>query len=268
MAKLANQLSFLRSQANNDDRPIFIYLPGMDCTGRMLYPQHDNLEQSFDIRALAISPQDLSNWDLLCEKLLRAILLELKTKSNRCVYLCGESFGGCLALKIAARVPQLFDRIILINPASSFKRQPLLNLGSNLIAYMPELVYRESTNILLPFLTIPERVKNRESESLLKAMQTVPPQTAAWRLSLLRDFAIEERSLRRLTQPVLILAGARDRLLPSVEEARRLVSILPRAQMLVLPESGHTCLLEKDINLYEIIAREDLLARNFRAKSY
>lgn len=265
---MANQLNFLRSQTNKDDRPIFIYLPGMDCTGKMLYLQQEYLEGSFDIRALTISPRDLSNWDALCEKLLRAIVLELKSKSNRPVYLCGESFGGCLALKIASRVPQLFDRVILINPASSFNRQPLLTLGSNLIAWMPESLYRESTNILLPFLTIPEKVDSRESENLLKAMQTVPPETAAWRLSLLRDFALEERSLRRLSQPVLILAGAKDRLLPSVEEARRLVSILPRAQMLVLPESGHTCLLEKDINLYEIIARESLLEQNYSAKSY
>lgn len=262
MEQLANQFNFLRSQTNKEDRPIFIYLPGMDGTGKMLYPQQEDLEQRFDIRALVISPQDLSNWDLLSEKLLRAIVAELKNNSNCCVYLCGESFGGCLALKLATRSPQLFDRVILVNPASSFNRHPFLSWGSNLINWMPELVYQESTNILLPFLTIPERVKTKELESLLQAMKTVPAQTAAWRLSLLRDFAIGERLLRRLTQPVLILAGARDRLLPSVEEGRRLVSILPRAQMVVLPQSGHACLLEKDINLYEILASENLLTRD------
>lgn len=268
MEQLTNQLNFLKSERSKDDRPIFIYLPGMDGTGEMLYLQKEYLEKSFDVRALSISPQDTSNWDILAEDLAVAIAAELKSNNSHCcVYLCGESFGGCLALKIATRSPHLFDRVILINPASSFNRQPILSWGSNFIGLLPELFYQGSAGVLLPFLTIPERVRNEDLNTLLKAMKTVPGKTAAWRLSLLRDFALSERSLRRLTQPVLILAGARDRLLPSVEEARRLVSILPRAQMVVLPESGHACLLEKDINLYEIISTEYFLERDLCAKN-
>jgi len=51
-------------------------------------------------------------------------------------------------------------------------------------------------------------------------------------------FDVDETQLRQLTQPVLVIASALDRLLPSIT-ARRLVKILPNAQMVVLPYSGH-----------------------------
>ncbi len=267
MTRFENKLNFLRSQAVGYHRSLFIYLPGMDGSGRMLYVQQEQLETSFDIRALAISPRDLSNWDLLCDRLIAAIKKELKQRSDCCVYLCGESFGGCLALKIATRSPELFKRIILINPASCFNRLPLLNWGSNIIDLLPDSIYRECTSVLLPFLTASDRVNLKDREALEIAIKSVPSKTAAWRLSLLRNFTLGNRSLQRLRQPVLILASAQDRLLPSVEEARRLVSVLPRAQMVILPESGHVCLLEKEINLYEIIKREHLLEKDLCLKN-
>ena len=45
------------------------------------------------------------------------------------------------------------------------------------------------------------------------------------------------------TQTLLIASGE-DRLLPSLTEAVRLQSLLPSAQRVVLPDSGHTALLE------------------------
>jgi len=44
--------------------------------------------------------------------------------------------------------------------------------------------------------------------------------------------------------PTLVVASARDRLLPSLAEAGRLVALIPGALRIVLPESGHTALLE------------------------
>ena len=267
MKKFDNKLDFLRSKPTDEKRPIFIYLPGMDGTGKMIYTQKKYLEKTFDIWALAISARDLSDWDTLSDRLIEAIVAELKGRSGCCVYLCGESFGGCLALKIATRSPELFERIILVNPASCFNQLPLLNWGGSIISLLPDLIYQECTGILLNFLTLADKVDNKVRYALLRAMQSIPSQTAAWRLSLLREFALGDRLLRRLTQPVLIVAGAKDRVLPSVEEARRLVSILPRAQMLVLPESGHACLLERDINLYKIIEREHLLEKDLCVKN-
>ncbi|MGB8699337.1 MAG: alpha/beta hydrolase [Thermosynechococcaceae cyanobacterium] len=65
--------------------------------------------------------------------------------------------------------------------------------------------------------------------------------------------------LYRLSQPVLIIASGKDRLLPSIAEARQLVELLPNARLLILPQSGHACLLEEDVNLNQILKSQGFL---------
>jgi pimeloyl-ACP methyl ester carboxylesterase len=111
--------------------------------------------------------------------------------------------------------------------------------GASVTQWLPNSLYRISTLGLLPFLIVPQRVSRPSRQALLAAMQSVTPESAAWRLSLLSQFVLEELPLERIDQPVLILSAGADRLLPSEAEAERLVSYLPNAQKTLLPESGH-----------------------------
>lgn len=78
------------------------------------------------------------------------------------------------------------------------------------------------------------------------------------------EFDVDETQLHRLTQPILLLAGTADKLLPSVKEAERLVTLLPNAKMVLLPHSGHTCLLETDVNLLDILKSQNFLEADAR----
>lgn len=235
------------------DAPLFIYLPGMDGTGELLRRQLAGLEQSFDIRCLAIPPDDLTTWEQLTEKVVDLIRTELKPHIQRSIYLCGESFGGCLALKVVLRSPQLFDRLILINPASSFHRYPWIHWGSYLARPLPEPLYRLSCIGFLSFLASLRQMEAGDRRALLTAMQSVAQESVIWRLSLLREFNVTEAQLSSITQPTLIMASARDSLLPSVSEAEHLAVHIPDAQIHTLPNSGHACLLESRVNLYNIL---------------
>ncbi len=252
---------FLTPRLFNPDYPLFVFLPGMDGTGQLLRAQTEGLEAAFDIRCLVIPADDLTTWDDLTDQVVALIEAEVEKQPNRSVYLCGESFGGCLAMKVALRSPELFDRIILINPASSFNQRPLLAWGSLVSGWIPEVLYRVGSVWLLPFLAHLERVAPRDRRALLDAIHSVPPKTVLWRLSLIRDFDVDASQLRRITQPTLVIAGGTDRLLPSESEAQRLASCLPNAEMVVLPKSGHACLLETDVNLYAIMKAENFLER-------
>jgi pimeloyl-ACP methyl ester carboxylesterase len=84
-------------------------------------------------------------------------------------------------------------------------------------------------------------------------------------LSLLKEFNLTEAELRQLTQAVLLIAGAGDRLLPSVQEAERLVNILPNTKLAVLPDSGHACLLEHNVNLYKILRDQNFVEHHIPA---
>ncbi|MCF2149881.1 alpha/beta hydrolase [Desmonostoc muscorum LEGE 12446] len=250
---------FLTPTRLRPEYPLFVYLPGMDGTGQLLRSQTAGLEVGFDVRCFAIPRQDLTTWDVLTNNVLDLIHAELEKSPQRTVYLCGESFGGCLAMKVAIQAPHLFKRIILINPASALQLRPWLNWASQITYLVPSGLYDVGALGLLPFLASLPRISRSDRHELLRTMRSVPSETVLWRLSLLREFEIDEEQLRQLTQPVLLIAGGSDRLLPSVTEVQRIANIIPNTEIVVLPDCGHACLLEEDINLYEILKDNDFL---------
>jgi pimeloyl-ACP methyl ester carboxylesterase len=260
MPKIKSHICFLTPGVLSPEKPLFIFLPGMDGTGQLLRTQTAGLEAIFDIRCLAIPPDDLTSWDELTEKVVGLVEAEqLNHPDGKPIYLCGESFGGCLALKVALHSPHLFSRIVLVNSASSFHRRPWMLWGGEIIQWFPDFLYQLSAIGLLPHIAALERILPENRVALLRAMRTVHKATSIWRLSLLKSFQIDDLQLYRLTQPVLIIASGSDRLLPSIADAQQLVDLLPNARLLVLPQSGHACLLEADVNLYQILKSQGFL---------
>lgn len=253
---------FLTPRRLQPDFPLFVFLPGMDGTGRLLRTQTVGLEAAFDVRCLAIPADDLTRWDVLTESVVNLIVAELQQSPNRPVYLCGESFGGCLAMKVATHSPHLFDRIILVNPASSLSRKPLISWGSQVTRWLPEFIYRMSSIALMPLLAHLGRIEECDRQEFYDAVLSVPQKTSIWRLSLLNEFDVANEQLRQLEQPVLLVASATDRLLPSLTEVQYLATVFPHVQTVVLPKSGHACLLEADVSLYEIMQTHDFLVES------
>jgi len=65
--------------------------------------------------------------------------------------------------------------------------------------------------------------------------------------------------LRAIEQPTLVIASGADRLLPSIAEAKLLVKVIPNAEMLMLANSGHACLLETDVDLHGMMQGRNFL---------
>ncbi len=259
MPEVKSQPCFLTPGQLNPDYPLFVFLPGMDGTGQLLRSQTRGLEKAFDVRSLAIPADDLTGWEDLAATVTNLVKSELREQPSRTVYLCGESFGGCLALKVALRSPALFSRLVLVNPATSFNQRPWLRWGAQMNRWLPESLFGASTLALLPFLCALGRTAPEDRRALLDAMRSVPPATANWRVSLVSEFDVDQRQLQRLHQPTLLIAGAADRLLPSTEEAERLANYLPEVKIAVLPQSGHACLLETEVSLFELMKQQDFL---------
>ena len=251
----ANQfIHFLPPQKPQPQLPLFVYLPGMDGTGKLLRSQIPNLERSFDIRRLSIPVDDLSNWDQMVAKIAELIKNELATEHpKRKLYLCGESFGGCLALKLTIQFPELCDRLILVNPASSFKQQIWMHWGLYFTPLLPARLYPLSCMALLPLLATLERISVSDSNDLLNVMQSVKFKSAMWRISLLDRFDVQIRQLQKIVQPTLVISSGSDRLLPSKAEGKLLTQYIPKSQLHLIPEGGHTVLLERSIDLHKIL---------------
>jgi pimeloyl-ACP methyl ester carboxylesterase len=153
---------------------------------------------------------------------------------------------------VAARLPHI-QQLISINPASSFAKLPLLAMGSFGVGIVPEPLYQLSARILVGLLIEIDRVSTFDRQNLIRAMLSIDSQTVAWRLKLLREFELNMVLPDLIDVPTLLLAGEMDRLLPSTLEVQIIQRQLPRSKTILLPYSGHACLLEQDINLAQII---------------
>ena len=131
-----SSLSFWQPRPAQPNLPLFIFFPGMDGTGKLLHKQIDGLALKFDIRCLTIDSNDRTDWVGLVDRSLALIDQELATGQE--LYLCGESFGACLAMQEAGRFGSAtqseanISQLVLINPASSFMRLPWLAWSSAL----------------------------------------------------------------------------------------------------------------------------------------
>lgn len=275
---LVSLLKLLSPKPVDENKPLFVFLPGMDGSGTLLQPQVERLAPWFDIRCLRLSPQDdQSDWVALAQQVSKLITEAARQNEpasppskkpkqpsrsparRRAIYLCGESFGGCLGMQVLTLSPHLFEKAIFINPASSFRRLPWMQLGPIITRQLPSLAYRYSARGLVPFLIEPSRVNRQNRLALETAMGNVPAKTAAWRMTLLSKFDAERLPLERMTHPVLLIGGGNDRLLPSTREVKALQRRFPSAQVTLLPRSGHACLLETDTNLISILKTHQFL---------
>jgi pimeloyl-ACP methyl ester carboxylesterase len=253
MSLLAPSLTFLTPHPRQQQRPLFVFLPGLDGSGELLQVQSPYLRDAFDICCLAIPTQDRSDWPGLVAQ-LAALIAQERGSTTRPVVVCGESFGACLALELACCYPDWIQQLVLLNPASSLPRRPWLSWGSGLVPWLPEPVYYHTAAWLLPWLVAVERVAAADQQALLKAMQQVPAETVMWRLGLLNQFQVDSQRLESLAAlEVVLVAGGADRLLPSVSEVKRLQAHLPQAQVVILPDSGHACLLEAEVVLADLL---------------
>jgi pimeloyl-ACP methyl ester carboxylesterase len=83
----------------------------------------------------------------------------------------------------------------------------------------------------------------------------LPPATLAWRLQLLSQGCahVTPRRLAAVQQRTLVVAGERDALIPSAEEAARLAKAMPRCRARVLEGRSHAVLQEAGVDLTQIL---------------
>lgn len=223
-------------------RPVVIYLPGMDGSGKLFYLQETRLAPYCDVRSLSIPLDDRGDWQSLAQRVYALV------PDDRPAILLGESFGGCLALWCAVQRPHLYSHLVLVNPASSWRRLSWLVQGARGLNFFPSAILLPLSAVFLPFLCAVQRIQSQDRSALLNAMTQVPKPTILHRLNLLENFQLDDH-LGNLKLPTLLFGSREDRLLPSLNEVRLLAQNLPNAQVETLPESGHAALLEQDVNI-------------------
>ncbi|KEQ26848.1 alpha/beta fold hydrolase [Paenibacillus tyrfis] len=143
--------------------------------------------------------------------------------------LIGISLGAWLAVKFSVSFPDKVDKLALLCPSG---------IGPQKVSFL----FTAAFHMLLG-----ERGKdklyvkvngNRAIPEAMLKYQKLIGKSFNYRREQIPLFADDE--LKRLTMPVVLFVGAKDIMLHSAKTAKRLGSLLPHAQINILPDAGHT----------------------------
>ena len=234
--------------ADPDDPPI-ILVPGIDGTALLFYRQQPLLAERFDVVAFPLPSTEgrRTNMDTLVKDLAGLV----EEVSSDGAILCGESFGGALSMATALERPDLVRGLIIVNSFPRVDQRLKLWAAPKLLRLLPwgamPLVRRYTSAHLHSPHALPEDLHEFHERA-----KHIDREGYIGRLQILRRFDITDR-LHEIRAATLLLAGDRDRLVPSVENGRLMERSIPRAELRVLEGYGHVCLINHDLDLLEEI---------------
>jgi pimeloyl-ACP methyl ester carboxylesterase len=202
------------------------------------------------------------------------------------VHLVGNSLGGAVCTRVAARRPDLVRTLTLISPALPDLRPRLVSLrvaavilpglGRRALARLEGVPAQQRTLQTIrdlyadPTRMHPDRVREEvdevtrrdglgyQAEALIgSARALVTEYTRRGARTLWRDAA-------QVTAPTLVIHGSHDRLVNPVTGARA-ARVFPSAHVVVLPRTGHVAMLERPDMVAQVMRGFFALAEPGRA---
>ncbi|MGZ3499178.1 MAG: alpha/beta fold hydrolase [Vulcanimicrobiaceae bacterium] len=207
-----------------------------------------------DLRGMGSS--SVSDGPYLMESLagdVAAVLDQLKIDRATLV---GHSLGGYVAMAFCRMYSERVDRLALVcsrlgadSAKTAASREELAQSAERegsvdpiVDAYLPRLFGEESIG--------------RDSAAFKRAREIARKNDPRGCAAMLRGMAqrvASEDIAEELTMPVLIIAGALDRIVP-LEEARAMTGVFPNARLEVMERSGHLPMLEEPELLARVLA--------------
>ena len=172
----------------------------------------------------------------------------------------GNSFGGALALRLAARYPERVDRLVLMGSVGV-----LFPLTAGLDAVWGHKPSVENMRRLLDVFAYDPRYATDELAELRHRAATRPGVHEAYaamfpapRQDKVVEMAVPEAAIAALPHETLIVHGRDDRVIP-LANSLRLLDLVPNSQLHVFAKCGHWVQIEHTARFNTLVT--EFLAR-------
>lgn len=162
------------------------------------------------------------------------------------VHFCGLSMGGFVAMRMAARRPELVRSLILIETSSD--PEPMDNIGryrllSGIVKLVgPRIVRSQVGPIMLGKTVLSDPTRRAEVERFIDLMSR---RRDIWRaVNGVIDRAGIHDELSRVVAPTVILVGEEDVATPPAK-AERIASAIAGSRVVRIPRAGHSSTVEE-----------------------
>jgi pimeloyl-ACP methyl ester carboxylesterase len=231
-----------------EEKPLALLIPGLDGTGELFRAQLDALKSTHRVCPWSYGPGTGSRLEDLVEKIGAATAAEPPGS----VLVIAESFGGLVALSFVLQYADRVNRLILINTFPYYRRRIRIRLARLLTPLLEFSPARWVKDFVIDRTLEREGIPVAARDHYSRTISKVPLEAYRWRLHLIRQADLRPR-LGEIRVPTLLLASGRDKLVPSIREARFMASQLGDAQIREFPRAGHALMMTPGFSLADYI---------------
>lgn len=178
-----------------------------------------------------------------------ALAEELSQRKVGPAFIVGHSLGGYIALALAELYPELLQGIALVNSTTFGDSQEKKRTRNKVINFITK-------QGVAPFINQFVEGIFYQKEDFLEAYETVKAMGLSCGegiliryTAMMRDRIDRTLLLYRLAIPTMIIAGAKDSLVP-VGQSQEMIDYLPEAHGTILDSCGHMAMYEQPEKLY------------------
>jgi len=186
----------------------------------------------------------------------RAVLALLDELGLEKVAICGISYGGEVALRVAGRHPERVSRLVLSNTCA-YTSHWLRDIGRSWEYAMASHDGHQFFKTCIPVVYSPAFYEARHAwaaarEELFVAYFTPEVYDAFARLTRSAETHDERANLATVTMPTIVISSEHDHVTPLADQ-EEIVRALPRAGHVLIRDCGHAAMYEKPAEFTSIV---------------
>jgi 2-hydroxymuconate-semialdehyde hydrolase len=168
--------------------------------------------------------------------------------------LVGNSFGGALALHLASRYPERYDRVVLMG--TSGVAATITTELDELWGYTPsrETMQRVLRHMIYDHSRITDELVEMRYQGTLRpgVAESFAAIFPAPRQRWWDAMVLPEEKVRALSQPFLMIHGRDDKVCPPAS-SQRLLELIPDSQLHMFARCGHWAMIEHQDRFHRIV---------------